>query len=208
MSFTILKVQFVCSGSIDMRKSREETAATRRKIVVTASKEFRKKGIAETGLKELMLASGQQTPGGFYKHFGSKEQLVTEAMNYGFERMLGQMEASIEGAHPKEAFETLICNYLSPKHRDRLGEACPLSALGSELRRLDDETGVVAADGMKKFIALLAEQMKGASSEQARKKATAVLSAMVGAVVLSRLAKSAAMSNSILKDTREFILQS
>jgi TetR/AcrR family transcriptional repressor of nem operon len=208
MSFTILTVQFVRSWSKDMRKTREETASTRRRIVATASREFRKNGIAATGLKELMLASGLQTQGGFYKHFGSKEQLVTEAMNYGFEQVFGEMEASIEGAQPKEAFETLICSYLSPRHRDRLGEACPLSALGSELRCLDGETSVVAADGMNRFIASLAEQMKGAPSEQAMKKATGVFSAMVGGVVLSRLAKSAAMSNSILRYTQEFILRS
>ncbi len=58
-----------------MRKSREEAAATRQRIVETASHRFRENGIAETGLNDLMRASGLETQGGFYKHFESKQQL-------------------------------------------------------------------------------------------------------------------------------------
>ena len=51
-----------------MRKSREEAAQTRRRIVEAASSEFRKCGIVATGLNDLMKAAGL-THGGFYKHF-------------------------------------------------------------------------------------------------------------------------------------------
>ena len=61
-----------------MRKSREEAAQTRKRIVTVAAGEFRKNGIVATGLNDLMKAAGL-THGGFYKHFESKDQLVTEA---------------------------------------------------------------------------------------------------------------------------------
>src|SRR5262245_17826649 len=61
-----------------MRKSREEAAQTRRRIVEAAAREFRKNGIVATGLNDLMRAAGL-THGGFYKHFESKDQLVAEA---------------------------------------------------------------------------------------------------------------------------------
>jgi len=61
-----------------MRKSREEAAETRKRIVQAAARQFREKGIAATGLAELMKAAGL-THGGFYKHFSSKDQLVAEA---------------------------------------------------------------------------------------------------------------------------------
>jgi hypothetical protein len=41
-----------------MRKSREEAAQTRRRIVEAASREFRKNGIVATGLNDLMKAAG------------------------------------------------------------------------------------------------------------------------------------------------------
>ena len=71
-----------------MRKSREEAAQTRKRIVTAAAAEFRKNGIVATGLNDLMKAAGL-THGGFYKHFESKDQLVAEAC--------------------AEAVETLIC---------------------------------------------------------------------------------------------------
>src|SRR5271154_1684638 len=61
-----------------MRKSREEAAQTRKRIVTAASEGFRKNGIVATGLNDLMSAAGL-THGGFYKHFESKDQLVAAA---------------------------------------------------------------------------------------------------------------------------------
>ena len=61
-----------------MRKSKTETAETRRRIVDLAAKTFRRNGIAATGVAEIMAAAGL-THGGFYRHFGSKDQLVAEA---------------------------------------------------------------------------------------------------------------------------------
>src|ERR1700736_3538558 len=61
-----------------MRKSRSEAAKTRERIVAAAAAEFRRHGIAATGLIDLMKAAGL-THGGFYKHFASKGQLVAEA---------------------------------------------------------------------------------------------------------------------------------
>ncbi len=61
-----------------MRKSKQETAATRARIVATAATEFRRHGIEGTGLADLMAAAGL-THGGFYRHFDSKQQLVSDA---------------------------------------------------------------------------------------------------------------------------------
>ena len=51
-----------------MKKSKLETAETRRRIVKAAAAEFRRNGIHATGLCELMAAAGL-THGGFYRHF-------------------------------------------------------------------------------------------------------------------------------------------
>ena len=44
-----------------MRTSREGAAQTRRRIVESASREFRKNGIVATGLNDLMKAAGIST---------------------------------------------------------------------------------------------------------------------------------------------------
>ena len=119
-----------------MRKSREEAAQTRRRIVEAASCEFRKNGIVATGLNDLMKAAGL-THGGFYKHFESKDQLVAEATTAAVDALLEGM-----AAHP--TISAAVAAYLSTRHRDNPASGCPLAAIGSELcpvRREDARGG-------------------------------------------------------------------
>jgi TetR/AcrR family transcriptional repressor of nem operon len=190
-----------------MRRSRQQTEETRNRIVTTASEAFRDHGISETGLKDLMQGAGLETPGGFYKHFGSKDQLVTEAIGFSISELLDRMEASVADVPPEEALDKLVTNYLSPKHRDRVSGGCPFSALGSELRRSDGATVDITAAGLKDYIALIARQIRDVPADFAKKRATAIISAMVGGVILSRIANTATLSNAILRDTREFLLE-
>src|SRR5260370_17114700 len=120
------------SGVSRMRKSREEAAATRERIVDAAAREFRQNGIAETGLNDLMQAAGL-THGGFYKHFESKDQVVREAVRRSFEQTLANMESSAEGKTPEAALSTLVTKYLSANHTDCVRQASPFPSLGTNL---------------------------------------------------------------------------
>ncbi len=66
-----------------MKVSKEQVRENRNRIVETASELFRERGYDGVGVAELMSAAGL-THGGFYKHFGSKADLLAEAMNCGF----------------------------------------------------------------------------------------------------------------------------
>ena len=61
-----------------MRRSREDTARTRRRAVAAASRLFRERGIESVSLGDVM-AKLKMTAGGFYRHFESKEALAAEA---------------------------------------------------------------------------------------------------------------------------------
>ena len=189
-----------------MRKSREEAAATRERIVDAAAREFRQNGIAETGLDDLMQAAGL-THGGFYKHFESKNQVVGEAVKRSFEQTLAGMESAAEGKTPEGALSTVVTKYLSANHRDCIGEACPLSSLGTDLRRADKHTGDTATDGLKAVIAFVTKQITDVPADEAKKRAHAIVAAMVGGIVLSRIANNAHLSETILRETRKLILK-
>ena len=62
-----------------MRVSRQKAAENRKRIVDTAVRLFREKGFNGGGVDETMNGAGL-THGGFYGHFGSKEDLAAEAM--------------------------------------------------------------------------------------------------------------------------------
>ena len=122
-----------------MRKSKQEAAATRQRIIMAAAAAFRKNGIAGTGLSDLMAAAGL-THGGFYRHFDSKDQIVAEACTAAGESLVEQLAASASEKAPQRGFNTIVESYLSAAHRDEPADGCPVAALGSEMARGDERT--------------------------------------------------------------------
>jgi TetR/AcrR family transcriptional regulator, transcriptional repressor for nem operon len=179
-----------------MRKSREEAAQTRKRIVTAAAREFRKNGIVATGLNDLMKAAGL-THGGFYKHFESKDQLVTEACAEAVEKIIEFLTNAAAGGTPvAEA-------YLSTSHRDNPSAGCPLSAIGSELGRNDEKTRVVATEGLLKLVDIMAGQFGKAKRADARRKGLVAVSTMIGALTMSRMVTDPELSAEILREAKK-----
>jgi len=189
-----------------MRKSKAETAETRRRIVAAATEEFRKHGLYETGLMEVMAAAGL-TQGGFYRHFKSKDQLITEACTAGLqnaaEAIAATAEATAEDGDGKCGLQAIVDNFLSPDHRDDRWEGCPLVSLGSELARADTATREAATDGFNRLVDVVAKQLPLTKPELARERAEFIVCAMVGAVTMARMVTDADLSASILERTRK-----
>lgn len=61
-----------------MRQSQEEKSRSHERIVEAAARRIREAGTDGPGVAEIMAAAGM-THGGFYKHFGSRDELVAEA---------------------------------------------------------------------------------------------------------------------------------
>ena len=70
-----------------MRVSREKFAESRKRILEAAATLFREKGFDGVGLGDIMKAAGL-THGGFYGHFGSKEDLEAQALSLAMARSL------------------------------------------------------------------------------------------------------------------------
>jgi TetR/AcrR family transcriptional repressor of nem operon len=176
-----------------MRKSREEAARTRERIVTAAAGEFRKHGIVATGLNDLMKAAGL-THGGFYKHFESKDQLIEEACGEAVKALIEKM--SVAGTRA-------VAAYLSTGHRDNPAEGCPLAAIGSELARGDENTRAVATDGFLKLVEIVADQFGEIPPEAARRRALVAVSTMIGALTMSRIVTDPDLSGEILRSAEE-----
>src|SRR5262252_10058929 len=183
-----------------MRKSREETARTRERIIQAASEEIRANGVAGSGLAGLMKAVGL-THGGFYKHFESKDQLVAESVALAFDQILGQLQSSIQGKRPDAALVALVGEYVSAHLRDQVEKSCPLSAIGTELRRTDSGTAAVVRSGMERLTSLVEQQITGVSGRQAAERTE--WSRLWWAESFSH---DRHLADSILRDTRKFIL--
>ena len=178
-----------------MRKSREEAAQTRRRIVEAAACEFRKNGIVATGLSDLMKAAGL-THGGFYKHFASKDELVAEATT-------AALDALLEGmvAHP--TVRAAVAAYLSTRHRDNPASGCPLAAIGSELSRSDRKARTAATAGFVRLVDILTGK---AGTAEARRRALVAATTMIGAMTMSRIVTDPELSAEILREAEKTVM--
>ncbi|MEI6001653.1 TetR/AcrR family transcriptional regulator [Paraburkholderia bengalensis] len=182
-----------------MKKSKAETAETRKRIVRAAAQAFRSNGIRATGVAEIMSAAGL-THGGFYRHFASKDHLVAEACAAGMESTLDAVDASAKDG--EQAFIEHFQTYLWDRNRrDCLGE-CPLIAMGSELARADIETRRAATTGYRELISSMAA--KGASNSGA---AIFAFSSILGALTISRIVDDPELSNQILMETKKRVTE-
>ncbi|MBA0217418.1 TetR/AcrR family transcriptional regulator [Pectobacterium brasiliense] len=181
-----------------MKVSKEQVRENRMRIVETASVLFRERGYDGVGIAELMSAAGL-THGGFYKHFSSKADLMSEAMSYGFSH-------SIENTVGVD-MAGFIEQYLSRKHRDSMGNGCVMSALGVDSARQSASIKESFAAGIENQLATL-ESENGAGDDVLRAERISALAHLVGALVLSRACPDdSALADEILKVCRSRILR-
>jgi TetR/AcrR family transcriptional repressor of nem operon len=186
-----------------MGYSQAQKEKTHKRIVSIASKRFREKGLAEFGIAELMKEAGL-TVGGFYKHFDSRDALVTEALSDAFGVWQRQKAATTSHGRPL-SFERLIDDYVSDVHRRNPGAGCAFSALAPEIARSDKRTRALTTDQVKADLELLAGLLPGKDKPQARSRAILTFSALVGAMSLARAVSDEALSREILKTVADIL---
>jgi TetR/AcrR family transcriptional repressor of nem operon len=188
-----------------MGHSRAEKAKTHERIVTLASKRFREKGFTGIGIAELMKEAGL-TVGGFYKHFGSRDDLVAEAMRSASGDWKRKLNAAASGGAPI-TFEFLVDDYLSEAHRDHPGTGCPVSALSADIARSDKRTRFLVTAGAKENIELLASTIResGEEDKTARRRAIMTYCALVGAIATARAVSDEQLSREILKTVAQFL---
>jgi TetR/AcrR family transcriptional repressor of nem operon len=188
-----------------MKKSKAETAETRRRIIDAAAQRLIATGIEGTGLNDLMAEAGL-TRGGFYRHFASKDQLVAEACAAGLDSTIlqaRQARQAREEGRSADGFATVVNAYLSPRHRDNRAGGCPFAGLGSELARADGEVRKAASLGFDQLAGALEALLTDRSPQEARAQAAYTLSAMVGALTMARMVEDPALSDAILSEARQ-----
>src|SRR6266542_4679352 len=119
-----------------MRYRPEHKVETHRKILKDASRRVRAEGITGAAVSSVMRDAGL-THGGFYKHFGSKGDLLRQSLSEAFQEIADRLIQVAEKSRPGTAWKTIVKAYLSPAHCDHPECGCPLAALAPELARAD-----------------------------------------------------------------------
>jgi TetR/AcrR family transcriptional repressor of nem operon len=197
-------IQIVKHGAAHLGHSQAEKADSRERILDAAARQIRQGGLESVSIAELMKAANL-THGGFYGHFRSRGALIAAAL----ERALERGDAAFIAAQPASGGATvksIVNRYLSPAHRDNIGEGCAIAALAGDVGRAGDEK---VRDPMVERLEHSFEEMAKAMGEgpEAQDAAVAAWCGMVGAIALARVfGGTDRRSDQILRLARQSIL--
>lgn len=182
-----------------MRVSKEKAADNRRRIVESAARLFRERGLTGVGVDELAAAAGLSY-GGLYSQFGSKDGLAAEAVDHAFAAFADKMARDVDLAD-------YVTDYLSAEHRDHRGEGCALSALGSEIPRQSPSVRARFAAGIERSHARIRGLLsKAQAAPTTDDEAWATMATMLGSLILARAAQTPEMADRVLHAGRQSLL--
>ena len=172
-----------------MRVSQGEMDQSHGRIVKSASRLMRKRGIEKTSVNDVMKKAGL-THGGFYRHFDSKESLVAAALQDAFNEVLDLIEKSYRDLGLRKGAEEYYKHYLSEDHRKHPEFGCPIAALTLDVSRSAASAKKTFSEGFSDAVGKLAQAEDG-TAEEKRTAATRKLCMLAGAVMVARATDSA-----------------
>jgi TetR/AcrR family transcriptional repressor of nem operon len=181
-----------------MGYSKSDKAETHARIVRVAAKRFRELGLEGIGVADVMEEAGV-TVGGFYKHFGSRDELVVEALAAAFKDLDVWEEHTADMAH-------LLQNYLTEAHRDVPGTGCAMGALVGDMTRGSKSARALYTARVKRSLAFFSALLPSNPPSDKRGRALLILSALLGAINLSRAVSDPNLSREILHGVREELI--
>jgi TetR/AcrR family transcriptional repressor of nem operon len=185
-----------------MRYAESHKEETHKRVLKVAAMALREKGPDRLAVAEVMQAAGL-THGGFYAHFKSKDDFLSETLAEVFAGMARRNDRLVEGLPPREALSKFIDNYMSPRHRDHPASGCPVVALNSDMPRQSKKVRATFDAGLKTMVANFARRLRNAGIGNVDELAPTLLSAMAGAVAVARAVSDRALSDEFLETARK-----
>jgi TetR/AcrR family transcriptional regulator, transcriptional repressor for nem operon len=190
-----------------MRYEPDHKVRIHRRIVRNASRQLRAKGLNGPAVTILMRASGL-THGGFYRHFGSRDDLVVEAIEESLQELRDRLVAAAKQADPGEGWKAMVRCYLSLELCDRPDEGCPIAALAPDMARTRSGPKQRISAAILKLREELLPFMPGRNAREKAENFLAIFSSMVGTIAIARTMPDPALRQRILNTVRDHLLQS
>ncbi len=169
-----------------MRYDSQHKAQTRDRVLKEAAASIRSEGVDRIGVAQVMARAGL-THGGFYAHFTSKDDLVTQAIDYMFTDRYAAFFADLDTIDPRAALTRFVDRYLSMRHRNAPAGGCPMPVLVGQVPHLPEAARArfrLALDRLTGGVASLLTRMGAAEPQDT---AVAVIAEMVGAIAVARV---------------------
>lgn len=170
-----------------------------------ASRRFRSRGGEGAGIGDLMKDL-HLTHGGFYRHFASKEDLFVEAFEQALHDVVTRTQKAIDKAAPGTEARAIIEAYLDIEHCDDVAGGCPVAALAAEIARRPRTAREPLLRALRDHVRRLQRYVPGATEDERRAKAVALLSGMAGTLTMARAFPAVEDRRRILEGARAFYL--
>lgn len=180
-----------------MGHTKAQKAENRERIVATTARRIREQGLERPAIAELMREVGL-THGGFYKQFGSRDELMGEAVERVMAETAARMADVVDGAD--DPLGAVARAYVSAQHRDDVGGGCGLPALSAEVAHAGARARSAYRAQVEQYVAALA-----ALDDAGRELAMVRLSAMVGSILIARALQGTPESDAFLGAVRDAI---
>jgi TetR/AcrR family transcriptional repressor of nem operon len=190
-----------------MRYPPEHKAEVHQKIVKDASRRVRVEGLSGAAVAAVMRDTGL-THGGFYKHFGSKDELVMESLREAFRDIGDKLVRVAEQSRSEAAWKAIVKSYLSLEYCDHVERGCPLPALAPEMARVDEAMRSQVFAELVNYRDRMLPFMPGRRTADKERAFFVIFSMMIGAVEIARMMPDRAVREKVLASTREFLLRS
>jgi len=189
-----------------MRYDAEHKARTRERVLKEAAAAIRADGPERVGVADVMGRAGL-THGGFYAHFKSKDDLITQAIGYMFDERYARFLDRVTTTDPQAALSQFVDWYLSIDHCRAPETGCPLPGLVASLPRLPgaaQERFVLGARRLTEGLATLLDRSK---CEDAGRLAQSAIAELIGALSLARATPDCDQAARVLDASRISIKQ-
>ena len=187
-----------------MRYDSDHKAQTRERVLKEAAAAIRSEGVDRIGVAQVM-ARANLTHGGFYAHFASKDDLVTQAIEYMFEDRYAAFFADLGDVDPRAALNRFVDRYLSMRHRNAPEHGCPVPVLAGQVAQLPEAARARFRLALDRLTGGVASLLERAGAADAKITAAAVIAEMVGAVALARVELDEGRAEHLLQAVRESV---
>jgi len=177
-----------------MLSSMAERGKTRKQLVASTVELLRRQGAYGTGLHDVLDHSGAPR-GSLYFHFpGGKEELIREALQEAADVVDRALETNLDRhRNVAEAMADFLTRYGDRLVESNFTGGCPVAAVALDVAAEGDRLRTACDWALSGWVSILAERLReeGRGPEEAEALALTALSALEGALILSRARRSA-----------------
>ncbi len=183
----------------------KKSERTRQYIIESAAPIFNSKGYAATSIADILDQTGL-AKGCLYGHFDSKDQLAEAVLSLSFEKVAMAVKISTESkVTPREKLIALLEFYENYSVNPIIKGGCPLLNAAVDADDQYSELSKIASKFMNRSVLFIAsiiqlgkERKQFQASIEPLEEAKYIFATIEGAIMMSKLANSPSILNSIL----------